>query len=226
MDSTADANRDAREDTTRDELEISGGTRETVDAGGADGGGRGDSGDRSPGIGDSDGDGGGRIKRGRGRPRKYVAGDDLVGRSARIGDTDHGSGGDDGGNHGSAGGAKPRKSKPGKRDKKAASIQARIESTAQLLYMSHGGLGMMTGAPEIGLSEQEARALAKAIVECADAWGFEPLTDPRIITAFALVGTAGAIYVPRAMTVVARKRASRVASAPQEVPGPAVGIQH
>jgi hypothetical protein len=55
----------------------------------------------------------------------------------------------------------------------------------------------MLGIPEIMLSQQETSLLSEALVDCADAWGFNPVSDPRIVTSVVLGGLIVAIYGPR-----------------------------
>lgn len=75
--------------------------------------------------------------------------------------------------------------------------------------MGHGIVADLLRVPEMGLVEPEARALAHAMVQCADAWGFEPFDDPRISTSIALAVTAVAIYAPRVGSIKGRKAAER-----------------
>ena len=71
--------------------------------------------------------------------------------------------------------------------------------------IGHGALADLMRVPELGLVEPEARALSTALVNCADAWGFEPFADPRISTSIALAVTAVAIYGPRVGAIKARR---------------------
>lgn len=66
-------------------------------------------------------------------------------------------------------------------------------------------MAQMLRAPEVMLDDESCVKLTEAIVQCADAWGFDPFTDPRITTSFALAVTAGAIYWPRMQAIRYRK---------------------
>lgn len=176
----------------------SSGTDESL--GTIDGGASGDNGATSP------------PRRGRGRPRNDAKRDSGDANAAHTGDA--GEPGIDAvignrdGDSGSVGVGKPGKRgrKPGKR-RSAAEIQDRLNSTGVVLFAAHAMLADMLKAPVMVLSEAEAQRLAKALVDCADAWDFNPVTDPRVTTSIALAITAAGLYLPRLAALKATKRA-------------------
>jgi hypothetical protein len=71
--------------------------------------------------------------------------------------------------------------------------------------MAAGVMGM----PELALNAQQSTALASAIVDCADAWGWNPVTDPRLLSTLTLGGVCFMIYAPRVQAVKAKMRKSK-----------------
>ena len=51
------------------------------------------------------------------------------------------------------------------------------------------------------MTGQETALLSEAMVDCADAWGFNPVSDPRISSSVILAGVAFAIYAPKVQAV-------------------------
>ena len=60
------------------------------------------------------------------------------------------------------------------------------------------------GIPELALHPQQSQALSKAIVECADAWGWNPVTDPRLMSTLTLGGICFMIYAPKVKIIKAK----------------------
>jgi len=61
----------------------------------------------------------------------------------------------------------------------------------------HGAAANMLNVPELMLSQQETALLAGAMVDCADAWGFNPVSDPRVVSSVTLAGLIVVIYGPK-----------------------------
>ena len=140
----------------------------------------------------------------RGRPRN--ADSNGGGNDGRDGSGDGGSigidatiGSGDGNDHGNVEVGKPRRGrKPGRKPKRSAEeVRARLEATAQLVYGAHHVIADMLKAPVLVLQPVEAERLSNALIACADAWDFNPVTDPRVTTSLALLATAFGIYMPR-----------------------------
>jgi len=55
----------------------------------------------------------------------------------------------------------------------------------------------MLNVPELLLSQQETGLLAGALVDCTDAWGFNPVSDPRVVSSVTLAGLIVVIYGPK-----------------------------
>ena len=68
----------------------------------------------------------------------------------------------------------------------------------------------MTGVPEVQLNPQQSELLSTAIVECADAWGWNPVSDPRIVSTLTLAGVAFAIYAPKVQAVKRQMKAGKI----------------
>jgi hypothetical protein len=91
---------------------------------------------------------------------------------------------------------KPKRGRKPGAGKKAPKID-RVNALGNVLSLIHGATANMLGIPEIMLSQQETSLLSEALVDCADAWGFNPVSDPRIVTSVVLGGLIVAIYGPR-----------------------------
>ena len=161
------------------------------------------------------------VKKRRGRPRKKVAGLDtgtqgdngsaeagmegvvgFVGGDSGTG-ADNGDSGADAGNHGSVG-SRGKRGRPRGTGKTRTTVQARLEALTPVIFTGHHMLAGLLSAPELALSENEAKTLATAITECADAWGYNPVTDPRISTTFMLLASVAMIYGPRVPAIKQR----------------------
>jgi hypothetical protein len=82
--------------------------------------------------------------------------------------------------------------------------------------MGHGMLANVLGQPALQLREEEAAALATAISECADAWGWTMSSDPRVMATFNLVLVCGMIYYPRVQAMAKNKKPKlQVVGAPE-----------
>lgn len=99
-------------------------------------------------------------------------------------------------------------------DKSAASI-------AQLLQVATGLGAKITGTPEIALDGVEAGALARAFVDCLEAWFPEShgaILSPKITTTVALVGTGGLVVAKKKGEIRARK--AKLVNPPAQAPAP------
>ena len=97
--------------------------------------------------------------------------------------------------------------KPGpspKRRKKSAPTSDDISQRAQLLAGIHYTIAMFTGIPEIQLRQEEAFSLAGASLNFEAEFGFE--IDTKVTAAATLIGTMGALYIPRFMMFAKRKQ--------------------
>lgn len=125
-----------------------------------------------------------------------------------------GSGGNDGGNEPAE--LAPRrkggwpKGKPrGSRTASAAPRQAKLDVNAveRILLSIHFGVAVAIQAPEIQLTEPEAKAYAEAVA--AVARHYDIGASAKALDIFNLVTTMGSIYGVRVMAVVARKDAEK-----------------
>jgi len=91
-----------------------------------------------------------------------------------------------------------------KRRKKSAPSNDDIAQRAQLLAGIHFTIAMFTGIPELQLRQEEAFSLAGASLNFEAEFGFE--IDTKVTAAATLIGTMGAIYVPRFMQFAKRKQ--------------------
>lgn len=73
----------------------------------------------------------------------------------------------------------------------------------------HGALAGLLNAPEMNISQQESGLLSEAMVDCADAWGFNPVSDPRVVSSVMLGGIMVAVYGPRIQAIKQRKQGER-----------------
>lgn len=76
--------------------------------------------------------------------------------------------------------------------------------------MLHTVAAQMVGVPEVQLNPQQSELLSTAIVECADAWGWNPVSDPRIVSTLTLAGVAFAIYAPKVQAVKRKLKDKKV----------------
>lgn len=76
-----------------------------------------------------------------------------------------------------------------------------------MLAVIHGGIALATNVPELTLTDDESRELAKATVPVLEQFNFVP--DPKYAAIFGLLMVAGKIYVPRGYMIRARMSEER-----------------
>lgn len=114
--------------------------------------------------------------------------------------------GSDGGSYGNNGGAgrKPRSDKGKKRGpRNKAEVQAYISSLGSVLYLIHSTLSEVTRTPELELSEDEAKNVAKAAEELASQ--YEIVASEKQKAWFQFLTVCGAVYGTRAIAIAKRK---------------------
>lgn len=102
-------------------------------------------------------------------------------------------------------GTAPRKKAANRKSYTTADIGAMAK---QLVGLHQIG-AMMTGIPEIQISEQEAAALSAAIVNISEQ--YDLAIDGKTGALIQILGTAAMIYVPRISLINARAKANKVA---------------
>jgi hypothetical protein len=136
-------------------------------------------------------------RRGRGRPRK----DAGQATNAAPGETKP-PGADT---------EKPR------RRKKGNATNDEILARAQILAGIHATIAMFSGIPEMMLQENEAMSLATASLNFESEFGFE--INTKAVTAVALIGTMGRVYIPKVMQVKQRMEMQRRQAEAEEQAG-------
>lgn len=79
----------------------------------------------------------------------------------------------------------------------------------------HEVAAQITGVREVQLTSQQSDVLSTAIVECADAWGWNPVSDPRLVSSLTLAGVAFAIYAPKVKAVKSQLKNRKVLTGPE-----------
>jgi hypothetical protein len=125
-------------------------------------------------------------RRGRGRPRKDAGSTDAKPGEAKPPGADT---------------EKPR------RRKKGNATNDEILARAQILAGIHATIAMFAGIPEMMLQENEAMSLATASLNFENEFGFE--INTKAVTAVALIGTMGRVYIPKVMQVKQRMDTQR-----------------
>lgn len=93
--------------------------------------------------------------------------------------------------------------------KKKASHTLDVTTTQAVLLSIHTAAAAVFKTPELVLADQEAEALAKALVEIERLYPAQ--IDPRVLAWVNLVGTAGMIYGTRIFAIQARYASEREA---------------
>lgn len=93
--------------------------------------------------------------------------------------------------------------------KKKASHTLDVTTTQAVLLSIHTAAAAVFKTPELVLADQEAEALAKALVEIERLYPAQ--IDPRVLAWINLVGTAGMIYGTRIFAIQARYASEREA---------------
>lgn len=111
----------------------------------------------------------------------------------------------------------PRRGRP-----KKPHIELDPEAIARQVRGIHGFIAMITGLPELNLSEAESIELAKASVNFSREFGWEP--DPKVLAGIELFGVASFIYLPRFLHIAQRIKAQRAQQA-QTIDGEATAVE-
>lgn len=123
------------------------------------------------------------VKRGRGRPRK-----------------DAGT---------SGGGSGARATDAGRKESTKASVGVDIDGLAMQIVVLHAVLSKVAKAPELAISMEDARALAKSIKEMLKHYSVN--VSAKQLAMYQLLGTAAMVYGPRAFAIASRKGKEREA---------------
>lgn len=140
-------------------------------------------------------------KRGPGRPRKDQANGASPGG---LGETPIGA----------------ETAKPRGRPKKER-VELDKGAVARQLMGSHMMMASMLGLPELILTEKQADSMADALIDFSREYDWQP--DPKVMASFNLIATAGFIYTPKVLAIVARIKKARAGKG-QTIDGTAVEV--
>lgn len=104
---------------------------------------------------------------------------------------------------GSAGSAQGSENKPRKRRAKPVDL----DELAKKIQGIHGMIALMTGLPEVAVSDMESKMLATAMSDMSREYGLE--VSGKTAATIQLVGTAAIIYMPRVGAIKAKIDAAK-----------------
>lgn len=104
----------------------------------------------------------------------------------------------------------------GRKPKVAAADPGTISRSTKSIMGVHRLAAMVSGLPELEINELEAAMLAESLDRLSREYGFA--VNGKIGAVIALIGTCGIIYVPRAMKISTRAKATKLSVVPRTRP--------